>query len=90
MEILGLIIMIISYIIIGIFISDLNNTTTIILVLCLIALVIGVTMTTYSTTKEEIAIECLKGNNPYKMKIKYELKDSIYIPSDTIYVEIEK
>ena len=31
-------------------------------------------------------IETLKGNPTYKMEIKYELKDSIFVPSDTIYV----
>ena len=31
-------------------------------------------------------IKCSKDNNPYKMEIVYELKDSIYIPKDTIYV----
>lgn len=41
------------------------------------------------TTKEETAIECLKGNNLYKMEIQYELKDSVYIPVDTIYVKIK-
>ena len=31
-------------------------------------------------------IKCLNDNNPYKMEIVYELKDSVYIPKDTIYV----
>lgn len=35
------------------------------------------------------AIQCLKGNNPYKMEIRYELKDSIYIPVDTVYIKIK-
>ena len=32
------------------------------------------------------AIECYEGNNPYKQQIVYELKDSIQVPVDTIYV----
>ena len=42
-----------------------------------------------SDVEKETAIECLKGNNPYKMEIQYELKDSVYIPVDTIYVKIK-
>ena len=34
--------------------------------------------------------ESLKGNNPYKMEIRYELQDSIYIPIDTVFTKIEK
>ena len=34
--------------------------------------------------------EALKGNNPYKMEIRYELYDSIYIPKDTVFIKIEK
>ena len=32
------------------------------------------------------AIDCYEGNNPYKQQIVYELKDSVYVPKDTIYV----
>ena len=34
--------------------------------------------------------ESLKGNNPYKMEIRYELQDSIYIIKDTVFTKIEK
>ena len=34
--------------------------------------------------------ESLKGNNIYKMEIKYEMKDSVYVPSDTVFVLIKK
>lgn len=34
--------------------------------------------------------ESLRGNNPYRMEIRYELQDSIYIPKDTIFTKIEK
>lgn len=40
----------------------------------------------YLNSKKDTAIKCLKDNNPYKMEIIYELKDSIYVPKDTIYV----
>lgn len=39
--------------------------------------------------EEETTIECLKGNNPYKMEIRYELQDSIYVPVDTVYMKIK-
>ena len=39
--------------------------------------------------EKETAIKCLQGNNPYKMEIQYELRDSMYIPVDTIYVKIK-
>ena len=53
-------------------------------------LIVGLFLTILiNTTEEETAIECLKGNNPYKMEIQYELKDSVYIPVDTIYVKIK-
>ena len=40
----------------------------------------------YMQSEKNTAIKCLNGNNPYKMEIVYELKDSVYIPKDTIYV----
>ena len=40
----------------------------------------------YMMSEKDTAIKCLKDNNPYKMEIIYELKDSVYIPKDTIYV----
>lgn len=38
--------------------------------------------------EKETAIECLKGNNPYKMEIRYELQDSVYVPIDTVYIKL--
>ena len=35
---------------------------------------------------KKTAIECYEGNNPYKQQIVYDLKDSIQVPVDTIYV----
>lgn len=34
--------------------------------------------------------EALKGNNLYKMEIRYDMKDSAYVPSDTVFVLIKK
>lgn len=39
--------------------------------------------------EKETAIECLKGNNPYKMEIRFELEDSIYVSVYTVYVKIK-
>lgn len=38
----------------------------------------------------EIAFKnALLGKNPYKMEVKYIVKDSVYTPSDTIFVLIK-
>lgn len=65
------------------------------LIIFYLILIAGVTMLAImphkveSNTEKETAIKCLQGNNPYKMEIQYELKDSMYIPVDTIYVKIK-
>jgi Mn2+/Fe2+ NRAMP family transporter len=41
----------------------------------------------YVQSERDTAIKCLKDNNPYKMEIVYELKDSVYVPKDTIYIK---
>jgi len=38
---------------------------------------------------KEAYCNALAGKNPYKMEIRYELKDSTYVPVDTIYVKIK-
>ena len=40
----------------------------------------------YMMSENDTAIKCLQDKNPYKMEIRYELKDSVYVPKDTIYV----
>lgn len=40
----------------------------------------------YMMSEKDTAIKCLNDNNPYKMEIVYELKDSVYVPKDTIYI----
>lgn len=47
----------------------------------------GVFLLAEYVVEKETAIECHKGNNPYKMEIRYELQDSIYIPVDTVYIK---
>ncbi len=41
----------------------------------------------YMISENETAIKCLNDKNPYKMEIRYELKDSVYVPKDTIYIK---
>jgi Mn2+/Fe2+ NRAMP family transporter len=41
----------------------------------------------YVQSEKDTAIKCLNDNNPYKMEIVYELKDSVYVPKDTIYIK---
>ena len=55
---------------------------------CVISALIAVMffLSGYMMSEKDTAIKCLKDNNPYKMEIIYELKDSVYIPKDTIYV----
>lgn len=59
----------------------------IVMLLVAIAILGGILLAS-EIQKKETAIECLKGNNPYKMKVRYELQDSIYIPVDTIYIKL--
>ena len=40
----------------------------------------------YLKSENDTAIKCLQDKNPYKMEIRYELKDSVYVPKDTIYI----
>ena len=40
----------------------------------------------YLKSEKDTAVKCLQDKNPYKMEIRYELKDSVYVPKDTIYI----
>lgn len=40
--------------------------------------------------QEDTQKECLKGNKPYRMEIQYELKDSVYVPVDTVFAKVNK
>lgn len=50
----------------------------------------GTLLLTEYVVEKETATKCLKGNNPYKMEIRYELQDSIYTPIDTVYIKIRQ
>ena len=56
--------------------------------LCIVTTLITVMsfLSGYTISQKNTAIKCLNDKNPYKMEIIYELKDSVYIPKDTIYV----
>ena len=45
---------------------------------------------TYLISSDTAYKEALKGNNIYKMEIRYYMKDSAYVPSDTVFVLIKK
>lgn len=57
-------------------------------VVCVLSALIAIMfyLSGYVMSEKDTAIKCLKDNNPYKMEIRYELKDSVYVPKDTIYV----
>lgn len=54
-----------------------------------VAVCVGVLFIVYPLIREEAYINSLKGKNPYKMEIRYGLKDSLYIPKDTVYINTE-
>lgn len=41
-------------------------------------------------SNKEGQIDALKGKYTYKMEIKYTLQDSIYVPTDTLFIKINK
>lgn len=85
---IGIICIIIAFI--GAIIYDVKNDVEIpIGVWIVIFGVFGTALLIQQRVEKHTAIDCLKGKNPYKMEIRYELKDSIYVPKDTIYVKIE-
>ena len=57
----------------------------VIISLTITSLCVGAVVVTAYITREVTAIDCLKGNNPYKEQIVYEWQDSIQVPVDTIY-----
>ena len=85
---IGLLIIIVGF---GVIASSENNT--LIFILGMLIIVAGTVLFTTNllnienVTEKETAIKCLQGNNPYKMEIRYELKDSIYIPKDTVFIK---
>lgn len=64
--------------------SDIEENAFVCVISALIAIMFY--LSGYGQSKKDTAIKCLKDNNPYKMEIIYELKDSVYVPKDTIYI----
>ena len=57
------------------------------LMIITVFILFGCAMVMRYLTEAEVSVKCLNGKNPYKMEIRYELKDSLYIPKDTIYIK---
>lgn len=88
MLITGIILLVIA--VVGAYIyamSSKSDYPLIIMSLVTIAIVGGLLLVS-EIQERATAIKCLKGNNPYKMEIRYELQDSIYAPIDTIYIRL--
>jgi uncharacterized membrane protein YeiB len=66
-----------------------NQRIDVLIIISLILLPSGCMLLSSILTEKGNYIQALKGNNPYKMEIRYELKDSIYIPVDTLYIKIK-
>ena len=60
-----------------------------ILIFIVLAISGGITILAAELNEQDTAVKCLKGHNPYKMDIRYELKDSVYTPIDTVYTKIK-
>ena len=56
----------------------------------MLALIILITISAMLIGYSDGQKQALRGKYKYKMEIKYELRDSIYTPVDTVFVEIEK
>lgn len=95
MIIFGIISLLVPLLIIAIHALTSDDVKPSIIGVCTLIMSVAILSLTQGVLKErlelekEIAIECLKGNNPYKMEIRYELQDSIYAPVDTIYIKIK-
>ena len=68
------------------FIILLDDDSYLIGFLGLIVYTIGLLLLFSFLSTRKTAIDCYEGNNPYKQQIVYEIKDSVYVPKDTIYV----
>ena len=82
----GIILTSIGFIIILFIIILSDDDTNTLGFLGLIIYTIGLLFLFSFLSAKKTAIECYEGNNPYKQQIVYELKDSIQVPVDTIYV----
>lgn len=88
MILFGSIILLIGIIglLIYIFTSKDSHSSFLIIITGLIIFGCGITIS--FLTEKEVSIKCLNGKNPYKMEIRYELNDSLYISKDTIYIKV--
>ena len=87
---IGIILLILGVVFLVItFVADDSDTRFILGSFGIVMLFLGTSITFNVVQEKYTAIKCLKGNNPYKMEIKYEFKDSIYVPTDTIYIKIK-
>ena len=70
--------------------EDKKTTIAVIIFNILILSNVFLSFGTIEVTKKETYIKCLKYKNPYEMVVKYELRDSILTPVDTVYTLINK
>ena len=57
--------------------------------LCLALFATGMIIIVSEGSYKDGCVQTLKGQPPYKMEIRYELRDSVYVPVDTTYVKIK-
>ena len=88
MFILGIILLVIAVIGAFIYIMSSEDAYSPLVMFILLVMFWGTVLFIEHIQEKETAIECLNGNNPYKMEIRYELQDSIYIPVDTVYIKL--
>lgn len=88
MLVIGIILLVIALVGAYIYAMLSKSKFSLIVVLLVSIAIIGGLLLASEIQEKETAIECLKGNNPYKMEIRYELQDSIYVPVDTIYIKL--
>ena len=85
---LGIILLVIALLGAFIYIEHSEDAYSPLVILLIITMFWGTFLLTKYIKEKETAIKCLKGNNPYKMEIRYELQDSIYVPVDTVYIKL--
>ena len=86
----NMLIILINLGILSVIVSIIENDDKVIqLFVCFVGIV-SICLGVSGLTEEVAYKEALVGNNIYKMEIKYEIKDSVYVPSDTNFVLIKK
>ena len=87
MLILGIILIAVALIGTLIYIRNSEEDYSLLVLFLIIVMFWGTTFLMENVQEKETAIECLKDNNPYRMEIRYELQDSVYVPIDTVYIK---